>query len=282
MSGQSAALKAGPLASAEPWNLVADGYDETTREFLEGFSRSGLAMLRYGPETKAIDVACGPGTTSLLLAPKVRHVTCLDFSAAMLRLLDRNAAAIGATNVATVEGDGQALPFEDGAFDIAVSMFGLMFFPDRGRGFAELHRVLVPDGQVLVSSWAPAALSPLITTVMSALRPEDAPAPPGRDPVGLEDPDRFAAEMHSAGFAEIRIEPVSHPVSVDDRERFWRETVRGTAPIAMLERNSSGEEWARIEARALDRLGAALPQLPAELSATAYLAVGRKPGRAGG
>ena len=66
-----------PMTSPEPWNLVVEGYEEITRKYLEHYSRSALAMLRYGPETKVIDVACGPGTTTLLLAPAVRHVTCL-------------------------------------------------------------------------------------------------------------------------------------------------------------------------------------------------------------
>ncbi len=76
MSGQpqaSSEKPAGPLASPGPWNLVAEGYEEITRKFLEAFSRSGLAMLRYDGETRVIDVACGPGTTALLIAPAVRQ-----------------------------------------------------------------------------------------------------------------------------------------------------------------------------------------------------------------
>ena len=80
------------------------------------------------------------------MAPAVRHVTSVDFSAAMLDQLRRNIAAANAANVEIVEADGQALPFPDDSFDVGVSMFGLMFFPDRGKGFAELFRVLAPGG----------------------------------------------------------------------------------------------------------------------------------------
>jgi ubiquinone/menaquinone biosynthesis C-methylase UbiE len=178
-----------PLASPEPWNLVAEGYEEITRKLLEKYSRSGLAMLRYGSDTRVIDVASGPGTTSWLLVPQVRHITCLDFSAAMLAQLRRNMAAIGAANVDIVEGDGQALPFPDGSFDLGVSMFGLMFFPDRGKGFAELFRVLSSGGQALVSSWAPSDQSPMMRVVFAALQPEDAPPQPMGRLSGLEDRD---------------------------------------------------------------------------------------------
>ena len=66
MSGQpqaSSEKPSGPLASPGPWNLVAEGYEQVTRKFLEAFSWSGLAMLRYGSETRVFDVACGAGTT---------------------------------------------------------------------------------------------------------------------------------------------------------------------------------------------------------------------------
>jgi SAM-dependent methyltransferase len=195
----------------------------------------------------------------------------------MLDQLRRNVAAIGATNVDVDHGDGQALPFDENSFDIGVSMFGLMFFPDRAKGFAELHRVLVPGGQVLVSSWAPSDQSPLMRTVFAALQPDDAPPQPMGRLSGLEDRDLFETEMRAAGFADIHIEPVTHGLEVDDVDRFWEETVRAMAPITLLKHNSSSEEWTRIEARALDRLRAALPDLPTELGATAYLAVGRKP-----
>lgn len=277
MSETAEARPANPLASPDPWNLVVDGYEEITRPFLEQYSRSGLAMLRYGPETRVIDVACGPGTTSLLLAPAVRHVTCVDFSAKMLNQLRRNAAAAGAANLEIVEADGQALPFADKSFDLGVSMFGLMFFPDRKKGFAELHRVLVPGGQALVSSWAPIDRSPFIQIVFAALQPDDAPPQPPRGLSGLEDPAVFEAEMREAGFIDIRIEAVAYGMKVEDVARFWDDSVRAMAPLTLMKRNSGAEEWAKIERRALDRLAQMLgDRLPTTLSSTAWLATARK------
>jgi ubiquinone/menaquinone biosynthesis C-methylase UbiE len=270
------AKPAGPLASPGPWNMVAEGYEEITRKFLERFSRSGLAMLGYGSETSAIDVACGPGTTTLLIAPVVRHVTSVDFSAAMLDQLRRNVAAAKTTNVELVEADGQALPFPDDSFDLGISMFGLMFFPDRGKGFAELLRVLKPGGQALVSSWAPAAQSPLMRTVFAALQPEGAATPDAGRLSGLEDRAVFESEMHEAGFGDIRIEAVTQGLVVENIDRFWRDTVRGMAPLTLMKHHASREEWSAIESPALERLRGALTKLPVTLTSTAYLAVGRK------
>jgi ubiquinone/menaquinone biosynthesis C-methylase UbiE len=267
---------AGPLASPGPWDLVAADYEQVTRKFLEAFSISGLAMLDYDERTRAIDIACGPGTTTLILAPTVRHVTAVDFSTAMLDELRRNVAAAKAANIEITGTDGRELPFDDASFDLGVSMFGLMFFPDRGKGFAELHRVLAPGGQALVSSWAPASQSPLVRTIVAALQPDDAPAQTMSRFSGLEDKAIFEAEMREAGFADVRIEAVTHGMTVENIEQFWGDTVRCTAPIALMKRHASEDEWSTIEKRALDRLRDALPQLPTTLTSTAYLAVGRK------
>ena len=275
MNDQVAQAKISPLARPDPWSLVAPGYNATTRQFLAEFSEAGLARLRYGPDTNAIDIACGPGTTALLLAPQVKRVTCVDFSAAMLDELRRNAANAGATNIDVKQADGQKLPFADAAFDIGVSMFGLMFFPDRAKGFAELRRVLRPGGQALVSSWASAGRSPLMQAVITALADDDEPATPPL-PSGLEVPEIFEREMTDAGFRGVRVLPVTRAVDVVNIEDFWRDTVRGTAPLAMFKQSVDAGEWAAIEKRAVARLRASVGPTPTALASTAWLATGHK------
>lgn len=265
----------GPLAAPAPWDFVAAGYDATTRGFLEKFSRSGLAELRYDAATRVIDVACGPGTTALLLAPQVASVTCVDFSPAMLERLGENAAAANATNIDAVEADGQALPFPDAPFDLGISMFGLMFFPDRPRGWSELYRVLAPGGQALVSSWAPMERSTYTQAVVAALRPEGLP-PSGTPPTGLEDPDVFEAEMRSAGFADVVVRDVAHSITVEDVGAFWRDQLTGSAPVSLWKNSIPLGEWEATEAAALARLRRHLGNLPAVLSATAWIGTGRK------
>jgi SAM-dependent methyltransferase len=271
-------MSAGPLAASPPWNLVADGYERTLRPYLEAFSRSGLARVPFDRRSRVIDIACGPGTTALLLAPSVEQVTCVDFAESMLDELRRNAGAAEAGNLEIVLADGQALPFRDASFDLAVSMFGLMFFPDRRKGFAELARVLRPGGHALVSSWAPVSRSPLALAMFEALRPEGQPPSEPGPPTGLEDPSVFKSEMADAGLIDIRIEPVAHALFVEDVGEFWRDTVSGTAPIALWQSSLPAADWAPIEKLALKRLQASLgSRLPVELSSTAWIATARKP-----
>jgi ubiquinone/menaquinone biosynthesis C-methylase UbiE len=68
----------------------------------------------------------------------------------------------GIANIKTCLMDGQALEFGDNTFDFAYSIFGLMFFPDRLKGFREMHRTLRPGGRAAVTSWAPVEESPLM------------------------------------------------------------------------------------------------------------------------
>ena len=266
----------GPLALPGPWSMVAAGYSATTRQFLQTFSEAGLARLDFDHETQVIDIACGPGTTALHLAPFVSHITCVDFSTAMLDELRNAAASDGVANLEIREADGQDLPYEAGRFDVAVSMFGLMFFPDRQRGFSEIHRVLKPDGQALVSSWAPVDRSPLTQLVMAALQPEGASLPPPPRPSGLELRDTFSQEMISAGFSDVDIRAVTRALDVSSPEQFWQDTVAGIAPVALMKNSMSEDEWASVEALAVKRTAERLGSWPTTLTSTAWIATARK------
>src|SRR5262245_7747216 len=142
-----------PLSTPIPWDLVADEYALDVVPLFERFADAALDLAAPLEGRRVLDVACGPGTLALRAARLAEEVTALDFSAGMVRQLEAKAAAEGASNLRALQGDGQALPFPDERFDAAFSLFGLMFFPDRARGFAELRRVLVPGGRAVVSSW---------------------------------------------------------------------------------------------------------------------------------
>src|SRR3954466_207529 len=110
-----------PLAQPGPWNLVAAGYVGENVPLFEKYSEAALTLAAPKPDARIIDVACGPGTLSLLAARRVAHVEALDFSPDMLKQLEARAAAAKITNVAAREGDGEALPYPERSFDAAFS-----------------------------------------------------------------------------------------------------------------------------------------------------------------
>lgn len=88
-----------------------------------------------------------PVGTGVLTMPVYRtlpraKITCLDYSPDMMQRARRRAP----DNVRFVQGDVGALPFEDGSFDVVLSLNGFHAFPDKEAAWAETLRVLKPGG----------------------------------------------------------------------------------------------------------------------------------------
>jgi ubiquinone/menaquinone biosynthesis C-methylase UbiE len=143
------------LSAIEPWDLVANGYAETTMQMLAHFADEAIAASRLKPGAVILDVACGPGTLALMVAREGGEVRGIDFSVPMLDIFRQHVERTGLKNISIRHGDAQELPYADNTFDAAFSMFGLMFFPDRRKGCAEIYRTLKPGGTIAATSWAP-------------------------------------------------------------------------------------------------------------------------------
>ena len=266
-----------PLAASEPWNLVADGYAETTMLVFEQFADEAIAACQLKPGAVVLDVACGPGTVGLKLAREAHKVHGIDFSESMLAVFRRKIAEAGHHNIELHCGDAQALPYANATFDAAISLFGLMFFPDRSKGFKEIHRTLKPGGSVAITSWAPVDQSPAMRAMFGALRTINPDLPePQRSIISLENPDVFRQEMLDAGFRNVEIRSITKGFPVTAVSEFWDFIVRGSAPITMMKKNMDEELWREKEKLALDYLKETLPALPTELTSDAWLGVGVK------
>jgi SAM-dependent methyltransferase len=204
----------------------------------------------------------------------VARVEALDFSAVMLTELRARLAARGITNVGVQQGDGQVLPYADASFDKAFSMFGLMFFPDRARGFAELRRVLRVGGRALVSSWQSAARVPALLAVFEAMAAELPTLPQSSGKAPLSDPDEFRVEMSAAGF-EVQVHEVIHAVEAESLERFWRGMRRSLAPLVLLEHKLGPEPFDALAKGIYRRLRERLGDGPLRMEMPAWLGVGR-------
>jgi len=263
-----------PLATPEPWDLVASGYVAENVAAHEEFARE--ALRRVPAEGEVLDVAAGPGTLALLAARTARRVFAVDFSPGMLGELAARAAAAGIANVDARVGDGQALPFPDGRFDAAYSMFGVIFFPDRARGLAELARVLRPGARAVVSSWAPLERVPTFAALFGAMKAElPGPGTDGPPPV-LGTAAEVRDELGRAGFGAVEVhehEVVPGAVTAAD---LWRIFSRGGAPVALMRKKMGEEGFADLSRRIVARLEKALGPGPRELRLTALLGVGTR------
>lgn len=266
-----------PLSAVEPWNLVADGYAETTMLVFEQFADEAIAACNLKPGATVLDVACGPGTLGLKAAQTSGKVHGIDFSEAMLAVFNNKIAAAGLRNVELHCGDAQALPYADETFDAAFSLFGLMFFPDRKRGFAEIYRTLKPGGSVAITSWAPVDQSPAMMTMFGALRAIKPELPqPQRSVTTLENPEVFQREMEAAGFKNVEIRPLTQGFPVTTVPEFWEFMVKGSAPLVMMKKKLGKELWREKEKIALDYLEEVLAGKQGELTSDAWLGIGLK------
>ena len=266
----------GPLSVVEPWDLVSEGYTLESSNVMLSFARHAISLADPAPSAQVLDVATGPGVLALELAPRVARVDAVDFSPAMLEQFELQRRARGIENACARLADGQALPFADASFDAAFSMFGLMFFPDRSQGFSELYRTLRPGGVAVVSSWAPVDQSSLMTLMFGALRAADpSRAAPQRNPLNLENPDVFAKELQAAGFRDVRVEPRTHSLLIEDPLLWWEVLCKASAPLAMLKQRLGPNEWQRQSELARAYLADEI-ESPRTLSTTAYLGFGRR------
>ena len=269
--------KPNPFSACEPWDLVADGYAETTMQMLAQYAEEAITASVLKRGSTILDVACGPGTLALMVAREAGHVHGIDFSASMLAIFRKNVARAGYDNITVRHGDAQALPYTDGMFDAAFSMFGLMFFPDRSKGFAEIYRTLKQGGSIAVTSWAPLDQSPAMQIMFGALRAIKPDLPePQRAIASLENPEVFKQELLDAGFRNVEIRSVTKAFPVASIPEFWESMVKGSAPIQMLKKNMGESAWRENETLAIKYLEDKIPSTPTALTSDAWLGLGIK------
>jgi len=139
------------------------------------------------PGMDVLDVACGTGNATVPAAQLGARVTGLDFSPGLLAIA-REYGADSMVEVDWIEGDAQALPFEDDSFDRLISCFGHMFAPDHRATADELRRVCRPDGRIASACWTPEGNIGGMFKRMASISP-----PP---PEGFQSPLLWGTEEH--------------------------------------------------------------------------------------
>ncbi|HET7571074.1 MAG TPA: methyltransferase domain-containing protein [Gaiellaceae bacterium] len=153
------------------------------------------------PGDRVLDVACGSGNAAIAAARAYTHVTGLDFVAGPLERARLRAEA-EFLPLELVVGDAQALPFPDASFDVAVSVFGVMFAPDQERAAAELLRVVRPGGRIGLANWLPTGFVAEIFQATTRFLPP----PPGLTPPVAWGTEERLRELFGDGISELSTE----------------------------------------------------------------------------
>ena len=132
----------------ETW--MAGDYDRFSR-YMEQGARIFYEQLDI-PAMPAADVACGSGQVALWAARDGVNATGVDIAPNLVQRAQARAKAEG-LNARFMEGDAEALPFEDATFDVVTSLVGAMFAPRPELVARELLRVCSPGGTIALGNW---------------------------------------------------------------------------------------------------------------------------------
>jgi 2-polyprenyl-3-methyl-5-hydroxy-6-metoxy-1,4-benzoquinol methylase len=168
---------------------------------IENFAEEFMAQLPLRTGRQVLDVACGTGNLAVIAARHGCAVSGIDIAANLIAQARARATAAG-LNIEFTEGDAEALPFEGESFDLAVSMFGVMFTPQPTTAAAELRRVTRPGGQIALANWTPEGFIGKMFGVFKAHLP-----PP---PAGVPSPMAWGSEPAvrerlQPGFTDVRL-----------------------------------------------------------------------------
>lgn len=182
-----------------------------------------------------LDVACGNGNVALAAARAGAGVVGVDITPALLEDARARAAREG-LEVEWVEGDAEALPVDDGAFDAVLSSFGVMFAPRHEVAAGELVRACRPGGRIAVAAWTPEGLNGRLFVTMGPHLP---PPPEGwRPPIFWGVPD-YVRELLRPHGVEVETERRTASITAESVEDWvdYIERVLGPVVIAkgMLE-----------------------------------------------
>jgi SAM-dependent methyltransferase len=149
-----------------------------------GESLAEAADVRAGE--RVLDVAAGNGNATLAAARRFAQVTSTDYVPTLLDKGRERARAEGLA-VQFEVADAEALPFEDGSFDVVLSTFGAMFTPEHDRAAREMLRVLRDGGRIGMANWTPEGFIGRLFKVIGAHVPP---------PAGLKSPALWGTEPH--------------------------------------------------------------------------------------
>jgi SAM-dependent methyltransferase len=233
------------------WQRAASVYCSTFATATQPFIDALLDAAHVGRGVQVLDVACGPGIVTSRAGSRGAAATGLDFSTAMLAV-----ARARDGGVRFDEGDAEALPYAEHAFDAVVSNFGIHHVPRPAFALGEAHRVLRVGGRVAFSFWAEPGENIAWKLLFDAIgrhgdpAASQAPSPGG----GFGTAAQCADALREVGFADCTTQLV---------RATWRHT-NAEAMVAALQAGT-----ARMAAMIESQPATAMPAIIADIEANA-------------
>ncbi len=201
------------------------------------------------PQERLLDVATGSGNVAIAAARAGATVTGLDLTPQLLEVARSRAAEEG-LEVEWIEGDAEALPFQDGSFDRVTSCFGVMFAPRHEVAAGELARVARSGATVAVAAWTPEGLNGRMFKTVGSYMP---PPPPEMKPPVMWGTEDHVRSLFADTGAELSFERLTVTFEHDSPESWVAYNSRVLGP-AILARNALEPQgrWDELQADLID------------------------------
>ncbi|MBR0875316.1 class I SAM-dependent methyltransferase [Bradyrhizobium tropiciagri] len=218
---------------------------------------TSLSLAAAGPKRgeHVIDVGCGTGDTLLALAKIVGPsgaVLGVDVSAAMLDFARDRSTGAELGNVTCALADATTYGFEPGWADLVYSRFGVMFFDNAVKAFANIRSGMKEDGRLVFVCFRTLPESPWFHVPIEAARPHVPPQPPA-DPTApgmfsFANKDRLHGVLAEAGFHDIVLDATDVPFHGRDVAQSMAFITQAGPLPALLEKASDKQRARAIEA----------------------------------
>lgn len=206
-----------PDQQGDRWDNHVAVYEKVFEPLSNLFARPALDCLDLQAGKRLLDVGSGSGGAALAIAERGVNVFAVDASAGMVKRLNQRAEnASGRGRIEAQVMDGMMLELPDACFDAALSVFGVILFPDASRGMREIARVLKPNGRAAVVTWTESERYELVGRLLAANAEIRGPQPP---PASLPAQLRFRDEE---AFRRLISESGLHVEKVMRLEERWR------------------------------------------------------------
>ena len=205
------------MSSSDADKVFSGSVAKTYEEYLvplifTSYAEDLTRRLVSRPLARVLEVAAGTGVVTRKLAsvlPAGVSIIATDLNQAMLDM----ASEVGTSRpVQWRQADAMQLPFADGEFDAVVCQFGVMFFPDKAKAFAETRRVLRAGGVFLFNVWDRIEENEFADTVTTALEspfPDDPPRFLARTPHGYHNVATIERDLANGGFLSPRMDTIA-------------------------------------------------------------------------
>jgi len=157
-----------------------------------------------GPFSNVLEVAAGTGAVTRELAARLPGEVAIVATDLNEGMIEQAKSIEACRPVEWRQADVMDLPFSNQSFDVVICQFGVMFFPDKAKAFAEIYRVLRPGGTFVFNVWDRIEENDFPHTVTNALAklfPDDPPRFHARVPHGYHSQSQIEKDLAAGGFS---------------------------------------------------------------------------------